>query len=180
MLNIPSFPLFTEIIFSSPCIKYSRTCVRNSLTGNNLECKIYIQGSVRGQKRVLSFFSNKEERPLPTGIFKYDHHFMSLTAATYCCTKGMRKLRTSYIHTYTVNFDLENLKYVLLYQYHGMPIQNFNFFNEQHLFFFLSSAKQVAVLTTAVQMAPIYIAMDTTVVAYKSMVLWGLIIMLEI
>ncbi len=94
-------PLFKEIIFSSPCIKYYRTCVRNSLTGNNLECKIYIQRSVRGQKRVLSFFSNKEERPIPTGIFKCDHHFMSLTAATYCCTKGMRTLRTSYIHTVT-------------------------------------------------------------------------------
>jgi hypothetical protein len=36
--------------------------------------------------------------------------------------------------------------------------------------FFLFSAKQVAVSKTAVWMAPIYIAMDTTVVAYKSMV----------
>jgi hypothetical protein len=60
---------------------------------------------------------------------------LQATADTSCCT---------------VNFDLETLKYVLLLYCHGMPIWKFNFFREQHLFFFWSSVKQVAKLRTAV------------------------------
>jgi hypothetical protein len=43
-------------------------------------------------------------------------------------------LTTSYASTlHTVNFDLETLKYVLLFYNHGMSIQKLKFFREQYL-----------------------------------------------
>ncbi len=90
-------------------------------------------------------------------------HMLSALSSYYtnCFALFILRLQQSpsLLTFHTVSFDLENLKYVLLYQCPGMPIPNFNFL-KSIICFFPVQCKTSCSIQKAVQMVPIFIAMD--------------------
>jgi hypothetical protein len=109
MLNIPSTPpLHGNHIFITLHQIFPHLCKKFSDREQSRMQNIYLEVRQRTKRSPILFFQQRR-KAYPTGIFKCDHHFMTLTSATYCTvrTQTLRWVQNLNLrHIYLIGFFL--------------------------------------------------------------------------